>query len=270
MTTSSFAMRPGTETLLPPAGSSTAEAGPLLPAAPAVVGEAPAPREALALAQFTDAEARAALSRYEETVRALAHRFCRQAAVGGALDFEDLLAEGRVAVLEALATYRGYGITEHTWVRTRIRQRIIDAIRRLDLRTRDETRAAMRHAAGVETDPERAELARLVAARRVVSADAPTADGEPLTARLEDTQTPRADEQIDLRRRGLRLAKAIEALPPRQRDALELGLLEGLPLREIGDRLGITESRVCQLQKRAVEHLHRAVTAAERDHAAAA
>jgi RNA polymerase sigma factor for flagellar operon FliA len=222
------------------------------------------------LCHFTDAEARAALARYEVTVRALARRFRRQAAVGRALDLDDLLAEGRVAVLEALSTYRGYGIAEQTWVRTRIRQRIIDAIRRLDLRSRDETRAAMRHAAGEETDPERVERARLVVARRVVSADAPMPDGEPLSARLEDTQSPRADEQIDLRRRGLRLAIAIDALPPRQRAALELGLLEGLPLREIGDRLGITESRVCQLQKRAVEHLHRAVTADDPEHAAAA
>ena len=48
-------------------------------------------------------------------------------------------------------------------------------------------------------------------------------------------------------------------LPERQREAIEMGLFEGMALREIGDRMGISESRVCQLQKRAVEHLRAAL-----------
>jgi DNA-directed RNA polymerase specialized sigma24 family protein len=85
-------------------------------------------------------EAQTALARYESIVRAVARRLTPAARFGHALDEEDLCAEGRVAVLEALRTYAGFGIEERTWVRTRVRQRMIDAIRRLDVRTRDEVR----------------------------------------------------------------------------------------------------------------------------------
>ena len=54
--------------------------------------------------------------------------------------------------------------------------------------------------------------------------------------------------------------RAIERLPERQRVAIELSLFEGLPLREIGGRMGVTESRVCQLHKRAIEMLRRALS----------
>jgi RNA polymerase sigma factor for flagellar operon FliA len=54
---------------------------------------------------------------------------------------------------------------------------------------------------------------------------------------------------------------ALAALPTRQRQAVEMGLFEGMALREIGETLGISESRVCQLQKRAVQHLRKAVNA---------
>lgn len=208
---------------------------------------------------WTNAAAREALTRYEGMVRMLARRLRPLAALGQALDEDDLCAEGRVAVLEALSTYEGFGIEERTWVRTRIRQRMIDAVRRLDLRSRDEMRVAVRHAAGDLPEGELAERGRVIAARRLVSFDSAPADGEPLGRRLEDSQNPPADETAFSHSRRDRLLGALCHLPPRQRSAIELALFEGLSLREIGERMGISESRVCQLQKRAVQHLHRAV-----------
>jgi RNA polymerase sigma factor for flagellar operon FliA len=199
--------------------------------------------------------ARTALSRYEGLVKAMARKLRPLAAVGRALDEDDLHAEGRVAVLEALSGYEGYGIQEQTWVRTRIRQRMIDAIRRLDPRTRDEMRLLVKHAAG-KTEGDEEHRGRAVTARRLVSLDACASHEEPLGARIPDDRTPPADEQTDANRRRDDLMTAITVLPERQREALELGLFEGLALKEIGTRMGISESRVCQLQKRAVEHLH--------------
>ena len=199
--------------------------------------------------------ARAALARYEGLVRAMARKLRPLAAVGRALDEEDLRAEGRVAVLEALSGYEGYGIQEQTWVRTRIRQRLIDAIRRLDPRTRDEMRLLVKHAAG-KTSGDEETRGRAVTARRLVSLDACAPHEESLGARIPDHGTPLADEQLHTSRRREKLMTAITVLPERQREALELGLFQGLALKEIGDRMGISESRVCQLQKRAVEHLH--------------
>lgn len=208
---------------------------------------------------WTNKDAREALDRYEMIVRMSARRLKPVASLGQALDEEDLCAEGRVAVLEALSTYQGFGIEEHTWVRTRVRQRMIDAIRRLDLRSRDEMRLAVRHAAGQLEDTNDQERGRAIAARRLVSFDSAPADSEPLHNRLRDSRTPQADDVAQSHRRQEQLMNALKVLPPRQRTAIELGLFDGLALREIGDRMGISESRVCQLQKRAVQHLQRAI-----------
>jgi RNA polymerase sigma factor for flagellar operon FliA len=226
-----------------------------------------------------DGEARVALDRYEGLVHAVARRLAPAARMGQALDQEDLWAEGRIAVLEALRTYQGFGIEERTWVGTRIRQRMIDAIRRLDVRTRDELRfyAAQQQGSSAENDgevseveSEKRERARELSARRLVSLDASVnADAEPLSARLHDHYVRPADEVADQNALQQRLHSAIARLPERQRTAIELSLFEGLPLREIGDRMGVTESRVCQLQKRAVEMLRRALSLPANDTRAA-
>jgi RNA polymerase sigma factor FliA len=208
---------------------------------------------------WSNAEAREALAKYEGVVKAVARRLRPVATLGQALDEDDLCAEGRVAVLEALSTYQGFGIEEHTWVRTRIRQRMIDAIRRLDLRSRDEMRLAVRHASGETSQTGEEERGRMIAARRLVSLDATPSDTEPMVNRLRDSRMPAADVATYQNRQHERLMEAIAQLPARQRLAIELGLFEGMALREIGDRMGISESRVCQLQKRATQHLRRAI-----------
>ncbi|MEM6956699.1 MAG: sigma-70 family RNA polymerase sigma factor, partial [Myxococcota bacterium] len=202
--------------------------------------------------RWNDADAREALEKYEGTVRMMARRLRPVATLGQALDEEDLRAEGRVAVLEALHTYKGFGIAESTWVRTRIRQRLIDAIRKLDLRTRDEMRLAVKHAAG-ETEGVEAQRGKAIAARRLVSMDASTGDYEPMVNRLPSSAFRDAHSKAEDHHRFERLRAALTNLPERQRQAIEMGLFEGMALREIGDRMGISESRVCQLQKRAVQ-----------------
>jgi RNA polymerase sigma factor for flagellar operon FliA len=198
-------------------------------------------------------------------VRAVARRLAPAARFGHALDEEDLCAEGRVAVLEALRTYAGFGIEERTWVRTRVRQRMIDAIRRLDVRTRDEVqKAAERERARFSVDGEVEPHSQTFCVRRLVSLDAMVADLEPLLSPLSEV-APFADEVAENNAQQTLLLGAIADLPPRQREAIELGLFEGLALREIGDRMGISESRVCQLQKRAIQHLQRAVTPKQLD-----
>ena len=208
---------------------------------------------------YTDRDAKIVIDRYEGTVRMMARRLRPVAALGQALDEEDLCAEGRVAVLEALSTYRGYGISEQTWVRTRIRQRMIDAIRRLDLRSRDEMSLAVRHASGETEGSAEHERGRIVSARRLVSIDAGTIDVPPMSERLYADDAELADEITHRRQQFARLRDALARLPARQRQAVEMGLLHGLPLRKIGERMGISESRVCQLQKRAVHHLRKVI-----------
>ena len=62
------------------------------------------------------------------------------------------------------------------------------------------------------------------------------------------------------------LAEAIDRLPEREKTVIALYYYEGLTLKEIGQVLGVTESRVCQLHTKAVlrlrARLHSALTAA--------
>ncbi len=60
------------------------------------------------------------------------------------------------------------------------------------------------------------------------------------------------------------LADAINRIPEREKLVLTLYYYEGLTLAEIGEVLGVTESRVCQIHTKAVLHLRSRVVAAER------
>jgi len=203
----------------------------------------------MSIGDLTEGEAREALERYEADV-------CRHAArqFAGvkhrALDVDDLKAEGRIAVLEALATYEGYGMSERSWVWRRVRNRIIDATRRLAPLNREETQIARRHAAG-ELPPELEQKGRLLAARRIRSLDALVGDGRPLLELLEDAGAPCADAAVLLGQRRRLLRQAIGELTPRQAAVMRLRVLEGLPMREVAERLGVSESRVSQLTHRA-------------------
>jgi RNA polymerase sigma factor for flagellar operon FliA len=61
------------------------------------------------------------------------------------------------------------------------------------------------------------------------------------------------------------LAAAIDRLSERERDVVALYYHDGLTLAEIGEVLGVTESRACQIHGRAVAQLRRRLTAAERE-----
>ena len=51
------------------------------------------------------------------------------------------------------------------------------------------------------------------------------------------------------------LADAINRMPERERLVLTLYYYEGLTLAEIGDVLGVTESRVCQIHTKSILQL---------------
>jgi RNA polymerase sigma factor for flagellar operon FliA len=72
---------------------------------------------------------------------------------------------------------------------------------------------------------------------------------------IEDENAPdpqRALDSVDLREQ---LATAIQTLPERETLVIALYYFEQLTLREIGEVLGVTESRVSQLHSKAVLRL---------------
>jgi RNA polymerase sigma factor for flagellar operon FliA len=69
---------------------------------------------------------------------------------------------------------------------------------------------------------------------------------------IRDPTAVDPQEEIDATELKDRLAGAIEALPDRERLVIALYYYENLTLREIGEVLGVTESRVSQLHTKAV------------------
>jgi len=72
---------------------------------------------------------------------------------------------------------------------------------------------------------------------------------------LEDTSAVDPVAEFEMRETKQRLARAIETLPKREQTVLTLYYFEGLTLAEIGQVLGVSESRVCQIHARTMLRL---------------
>ena len=79
---------------------------------------------------------------------------------------------------------------------------------------------------------------------------------------IEDTSGPRPAEALDETEMREALADAISRLPEREKLVITLYYYEELPLREIGEVLGVTESRVSQLHTKAILRLKAHLAAA--------
>ena len=96
--------------------------------------------------------------------------------------------------------------------------------------------------------------------------DEPVNDDTDLTVAdgIADPSATIADERQALEEDASELWELVDELSPRQRTVVEMSFLEERTLRDIGEALGVTESRVCQIMKRSLEVLRR--LAQERDY----
>lgn len=105
------------------------------------------------------------------------------------------------------------------------------------------------------------DMVRRIAATTMLALDEPIAGGRDTgeTITLIDTLTDNSsgDLMAGLESNETRalLAASINALTHREKFVITLYYFEGLTLAEIGDVLGVTESRVCQIHTKAVSHL---------------
>ncbi|NYC30337.1 RNA polymerase sigma factor (sigma-70 family) [Clostridium saccharobutylicum] len=72
---------------------------------------------------------------------------------------------------------------------------------------------------------------------------------------IEDKNSPSPDMYVQDKEQLEILTQAIELLKEKDRTILNLYYYEGLTLKEIGNVLGVSESRVCQLHSRAIRNL---------------
>jgi RNA polymerase sigma factor FliA len=187
---------------------------------------------------------------------------------------DDLIQAGLIGLMDAAAHYDpALGASFETYAGIRVRGAMLDEIRRYDWVPRSVHRKARAVAQAMREveqtqgrDADDAEVAKQLgisldeyyqivqdaAAGRLFSIDAE--EGEAISDTLSDDRPgPEAALADADFRRGL--AAAIGGLPERERLVLALYYDEELNLREIGQVLGVSESRVCQIHSQALVRL---------------
>ena len=192
----------------------------------------------------------------------------------------DLISYGLIGLIGSIERYDlDREIKFETYAVARIRGAIIDELRSLDwvprsvrAKARDVEKAhsqlenklgrapneeEMADKLGVSVDDFRTTLLEIANSSVLALDDLWTVsdpDGGQVSL-LDTIRDPNAidpEEAIDTVELKDRLANAIESLPDRERLVIALYYYEALTLREIGDVLGVTESRVSQLHTKAV------------------
>ena len=183
-------------------------------------------------------------------------------------DIEDLIQVGMIGLLEAAKSYQPRSGAEFkTYASIRIRGAILDELRReswmprsVQQKAQELSRAIQRteHRLGrTATDREIAaeldvsleeygKVLESVAGTTVFSLE----DEGSLTSLEEHNDSPYGNVQSDSTRK--RLGQVIGGLPEQERLVVVLYYDKGLNLREIGEVLGLGESRVCQVHSQAV------------------
>lgn len=153
----------------------------------------------------------------------------------------------------------------------RVRGAILDELRRQDVLTRrgrERARELEAAARAVEDRTGRAATTEEVAGELGCSAEEVSRRRARLQAanvvsfdEVAELSAPAselgADEQLEQRERHEEMVAALEGLPQRELLILSMCYQDGLTLKEIGDILGVSESRVCQLRGRALRTLRK-------------
>ena len=195
----------------------------------------------------------------------------------------DLISYGLGGLISAIERFDlTREIKFETYAITRIRGAIIDELRTLDwvprsvrARAREIERANMKLEARFQRAPTDEEMATelgvsvedfqealvqisnstIVALDELWSVSDSSGDAISLLDTLPDRGAPDPEQLMDQSELRDRIADAIAALPEREKLVVALYYYENLTLREIGEVLGVTESRVSQLHTKAVLRL---------------
>ena len=195
----------------------------------------------------------------------------------------DFVSSGVFGLIDAIEKFDPErAIKFETYAISRIRGAIIDELRALDWiprSVRQKARAVERAYATLEVslkrtphDPEVAaemgialedlhtifsqlSLANVVALDELLHPGGESGDRVSLLDTLEDTAADDPVEVAEGREVRRLLARAINTLPDREKTVVSLYYYEGLTLAEIGQVLGVTESRVSQIHTKAVLQL---------------
>ena len=220
-------------------------------------------------------EERAHIEEHLPLVRRLAWHV--HGSVSTAVEVEDLVQVGLVALVEAAASFEDRGlVTFKQYLATRVRGAMIDELRRHAAMTRGAIKRRRAYGQAIKTlthelgrAPSEAQIAGKLGvsveklrvdyasaeAMKFDSIDEVYADDQPWFA----DDTPNAFEQLSESQTRDRLIAAIASLPEREQLVIQLYHVEELNLEEIGQVLGVGAARVCQIKSAAQAKLKKAM-----------
>jgi len=203
----------------------------------------------------------------------------------------DLVSYGIFGLIDAIEKFDlDRAIKFETYAINRIRGAIIDELRSIDWiprsvrsKARNVERAYQALEAKLQrtpTEPEVAEekgvtldelhaifnqvsFVNVVALDELMNSSADRGDKGTLGDTLEDKNAPDPMGAFESEETKVILAQAIQGLPEREKIVVTLYYYEGLTLAEIGQVLGVTESRICQMHTKAVLQLRARLAAAD-------
>ena len=216
------------------------------------------------------------VQRFAPLVKRIAYHL--MARLPSSVQVDDLVQNGMMGLLDAISRFEaGMGAQFETYAAQRIRGAMLDGLRendwlprslRRDFRRIEEAIAQLEQAHG--RAPAEKELANALGmslgdyqkmlqdarGHQLISFEDMIEDGDEdyLERHLVDDAGDPARIFEDASLRQL-LVQAIEALPEREKLMMALYYEQDLNLREIGEVMGVTESRVCQLHSQAVARL---------------
>src|SRR3954454_21546012 len=195
----------------------------------------------------------------------------------------DLVSYGIFGLIDAIEKFDiSRAIKFETYAISRIKGAIIDELRSIDwiprsvrYKAREVEKAYAALEARLHRSPTEAEVAgelgikleelhtifsqvsfvNVVALDELLTAGGEKGDKLSLVDTLEDTKAEDPVAAFETEETKYLLAKAINTLPEREKIVVTLYYYEGLTLAEIGQVLGVTESRICQMHTKAVLQL---------------
>jgi RNA polymerase sigma factor for flagellar operon FliA len=197
----------------------------------------------------------------------------------GTPENEDLVSQGLLGLIEAVDHFNpAFGARLSTYATLKIRSKILDYLRELDWlpRTARQRVRAVQDAMNVlegqlhrvptdeelakflQLDIEALQQAQVDSSRMIVSLDDGADEDDESGSwheRLIDERQENPSEEYENRDLQSKMVDAIKSLAEREQIVLSLYYFEELTFKEIGNVLGVTESRVCQIHGRAVTGL---------------
>lgn len=195
----------------------------------------------------------------------------------------DLVSYGIFGLMDAIEKFDlERAIKFETYAITRIRGAIIDELRAIDwiprsvrFKAREVERSYAILEGKLRRTPSEAEVAsemgitvrelqtifsqvsfvNVIALDELLTAGGDKGDKVSLVDTLEDTRAEDPVAAFEAEETKFLLARAINTLPEREKIVVTLYYYEGLTLAEIGQVLGVTESRICQMHTKAVLQL---------------